>query len=96
MDYSDSGYKSRKMVMAYVVIFLMSLGFLAAGKWTSLSVVYGEFIMGLLAATSIFTGANAAIKWMAHKAHIKDKDKEIATELEVSDEPPVEPLPPKK
>ena len=56
--------------MAYIVILLITLGFLATGHWPALAAVYSEFIMGVLGAASIFTGANTAIKWMAHKAHV--------------------------
>jgi hypothetical protein len=71
MDYSDNGYKSRKMVMSYIVILLISLGFLGTGVWPALAASFGTFIMGILAAASIFTGANTAVQWMAHQANLK-------------------------
>lgn len=92
MDYSDNGFKSRKMIMAYISIGLITLGFLAIGKWPALAVAYGEFIMGLLAATTIFTGANTAIKWMAHKAHVNGQLTDETDSIDVSsEEEPEEP-----
>lgn len=64
----DGGYKSRKMVMAYVVIFLMTLGFLAVGKWPALEAAYPELCIGLLGAASIYSGGNAAVKWIGARA----------------------------
>lgn len=65
LDPNDNGYRSRKMVMAYVVIALISGGYMALARWPSLYVAYAEFCMALLAAASIYSGGNAAVKWMA-------------------------------
>lgn len=81
--------------MAYVAILLITLGFLATGKWPSLAVAYGEFIIGLLSATTIFTGANTAVKWMAHSASTKRQSgqviEEMKTELAPVEQAPEQP-----
>lgn len=65
---SDGGWKSRKMWMAYVAMVLILGGYLVSGYWTTLHVVYPEYVMGILAATSIFTAGNAGVKWMGRSA----------------------------
>jgi hypothetical protein len=64
-DYKDRGYKSRKMVMAYVVMALGTLGYLAAGHWHGLAVVYPEYCMFLIGASGVYVGGNAAAKLIA-------------------------------
>lgn len=67
-DHKDGGIRSRKMVMAYVTVLLITGGFLATGVWPALHVAYGEFVMGVLAAASIYAGGNTAVKWMSARA----------------------------
>ena len=56
------------MVMSYVTVLLITAGFAATGIWPALHVAYGEFIMGILAAASIYAGGNTAVKWMPTRA----------------------------
>lgn len=91
MDYTDNGYKSRKMVMSYIVIVLITLGYIVTGVWPPLAVSFGTFIMGLLGAASIFTGANTAIQWMAHQANLKGMDNEPDVQEPVATPPATPP-----
>lgn len=68
IDHKDGGFKSRKMIMAYVVLVMILAGFALAGHWSSLTVIYGEYCTALLAGATIYTGSNALVKWMAAKA----------------------------
>lgn len=61
-SYYDKGFKSRKMIMAYVAMALITLGFLAIGVWPAMHVAYAEFCIGVLSATTIFTGMDTATK----------------------------------
>lgn len=76
LDYKDGGYKSRKMVMAYVVMGLMTLGWAATVKWTALNVSFGEFCMGLLGAATIYVGSNSISKWVIAKNSKNTKKEE--------------------
>lgn len=68
LDPNDGGVKSRKMWMAYVVMFLGTLGYYANARWPALTAAYAEYCMFLLVASGIYAGANAGVKWMAGKA----------------------------
>lgn len=59
------GYRSRKMVMAYVTMLMGSLGYISVGRWPALAVVFTEYCMFLLGAATIYSGSNTAVKWMA-------------------------------
>lgn len=72
------GYKSRKLILAYVTLALIFVGFILTGRYPALAVTYAEYCMGILAAASIYAGANAAVKFLT-----KPK----------ANEPPVEPGP---
>lgn len=61
---SEALSKGRKLRLAYLSIALIAVGFLATGLWGPLATTYGEFIMGLLAAASIYSGGNVAAKWL--------------------------------
>lgn len=63
----DGGYRSRKMVMAYVCLVLMTCGFFATAKWPALTTSYMEYNMAVLAAASIYTGGNTLTKWIQAK-----------------------------
>jgi hypothetical protein len=57
------------MWMTYFVILLMALGYLAVVVWPGLAAIYAQYCTSLLAATTIYTGGNAAVKWMGTKIH---------------------------
>lgn len=71
----DGGYRSRKMVMAYIAMLLICLAFAAVGKWESLRPVYPELIMGILGATTIFTGGNVVTKFANNLRKVKPVSK---------------------
>ncbi|WNM70134.1 hypothetical protein [Myxococcus phage Mx1] len=77
----DRGYKSRKMVMAYVVMLLGTLGFAATGLWPALTVAYAEYCIFLLGASSIYVTGNAAIKVMT----TRQKQKALAESAKARD-----------
>ena len=71
-DHSDGGYRSRKMVMSYVVMGLMTLGFAGTALWPALQAAYAEYCMSLMGASGIYIGGNTFVKWMsARKAKMK-------------------------
>lgn len=70
----DGGYKSRKMVMSYVAMAILTAGFLAAGKWGGLQPVFGEFIAGILGCASIYIGGNTAVRWISSSKKTKTKE----------------------
>ena len=78
MDQNDNGYQSRKLHMAYATLVLVCLGFCATGVWPALIPAFPEFLTALIAATSIYSGANV----MAKKV-LKDSS--------VAEDPPVPP-----
>lgn len=69
----DGGYRSRKMVMAYVVMALGSAGYAATGYWPALGVTFAEYCMFLLGAASIYASSNAAVKWMTARQQLQQK-----------------------
>lgn len=73
IDQNDGGYKSRKMIMMYVVMVLGTIGFLAVARWPALAVLFPEYCMFLLGASSLYVSGNAAVKWMSLKASSKAK-----------------------
>jgi hypothetical protein len=77
MDAKDGGFKSRKMIISYVSILMIFLGFVLTAKYQALTVSFGEYCMGILAAASIYAGSNAATKWIFAKSQSsKKKDSE--------------------
>lgn len=64
----DGGFKSRKMIMVYVTIVLITAGFLAIGRWNALNVSYSTFCSSLLAAAAVYTVGNGAVKLIGSKA----------------------------
>ena len=76
MDYHHNGNESRKMIMAYVVIVLIAIAFIGTALVPALSAGFSTFIMGLLGAAGIFTGAATGVQWMAHQANLKGMDQE--------------------
>lgn len=85
-DLNDNGYKSRKMVMSYVVLGLILVGFLVVGQWSALTTIYSEYVMGVLAASSIYAGTNTLTKWVNLKNAPKAKKAAVTP-------PPVPPPP---
>lgn len=61
MDPHDKG--RRKFIIALVAMLLITAGFLACYFAHGLETVYGEYVMGLLGAASIFSGSNVLEKW---------------------------------
>lgn len=90
VDHSDGGYKSRKMVMAYVCLVLIALGFLGTAFWAGMATTYSEFIMGVLAAASIYTGGNTLTKWINAK-HSSKKLKSSTSKPSAADAPSEKP-----
>ena len=86
-DHKDGGFKSRKMVMSYIIIGLIFAGFILTGLKPALAVTFSEYCMALLAAAGIYAGGNTAIKWMSSKVSKKGKQEE-------SDEEDEDDLPP--
>jgi hypothetical protein len=56
------GFSSRKMIMAYVAMLATAAGFAASGVWPALVAAYPTYLMGILAATGIYTGTNVLEK----------------------------------
>lgn len=67
----DGGVRSRKMIMAYVVMAAGSLAWIATARWPALAATLAELYMFLLGAAGMFMGANAAVKWMGAKTIIQ-------------------------
>lgn len=72
---NDGGLSSRKLWMSYAAMVAIGLGFLAAGKYTELHVVYGEYVAGILAATTIYAGSNTLVKHLMTRHLMKTKKK---------------------
>lgn len=87
------GYRSRKMVMAYVVMALGSVGFVMTAVWPALGVTFAEYCMFLLGAASIYASSNAAVKWMTAKQQLRQTPQKTAAapEKEAAAEPPANP-----
>ena len=64
---NDGGYKSRKMVMAYVTMAIMTIVYLLSARYPALNVSFSEFCMAILGAASIYIGGNTAVKWITSK-----------------------------
>lgn len=60
----DGGFKSRKMLMAYVVMFLGSAAWFATAFWPGLAVNFNQYCMFLLGAAGLFVTGNVAVKWV--------------------------------
>jgi hypothetical protein len=58
----DNGYSSRKLHLTYVILLLICAGYAATGRWPALSTTFPEFLTALLAASSIYSGANVIAK----------------------------------
>jgi hypothetical protein len=82
MDPTDGGTSSRKLGMAYVVMGLITLGFVGTAIWPALEAAYATYIMGLLGAAGIYAGSNAAVKYI----HSKTQQQKIALEAEEEEE----------
>lgn len=63
----DGGYKSRKMVMAYVVMLIGSVAWAFTARYPALAASLSELYMFLLGAASLFISGNVAVKWMGSK-----------------------------
>lgn len=66
----DGGYRSRKMVMAYVLMVLGVAAWCATGHWPALAVTLGELYMFLIGAASLFVTGNVVVKAMAGRTPI--------------------------
>lgn len=58
----DGGFKSRKFILTLVSLVLVSLGGLAACKWSVFQPMYSTFVGGILGALGIYFGANVGTK----------------------------------
>jgi hypothetical protein len=58
-------FKSRKMVMSYVTIILITAAFLASGWRPNLTPALPEFYMAVIAATGVYVGGNITGKYVA-------------------------------
>lgn len=67
MDTSDGGYSSRKMMMALVTMGFITVGAVSCGFWPALIPIYDTFSNGIIGALAIYTGGNAATKWVLSK-----------------------------
>lgn len=76
----DGGFKSRKLWMAVFAIVMIATGYIAAGLWSALSVVYGEFVAGVLAGASIYSGSNVLAKHLIMRGAKKKVKKEAKSE----------------
>ena len=77
MTDNDGGYKSRKMVMAYVCLVLMTVAFFATARWPALTASFMEYNMAVLAAASIYTGGNTLTKWIQARRGTKKAPKSV-------------------
>lgn len=68
LDPNDGGYSSRKMWMSIGTSFLMSLCWLATGKWPILGPTYDTLLGGLLTALGLFISGNVVSKHLISKA----------------------------
>jgi hypothetical protein len=60
LSHKDGGYKSRKLVMAYVSQGLITLGAYMAGKMPVFAPVYATFVGGILGAAALYMTHNVA------------------------------------
>jgi hypothetical protein len=61
-DISDGGMSSRKLHLAWLTMFLATVGFLLVGVWPALAPIYPEYLTGLLASAAVYSGANILTK----------------------------------
>jgi hypothetical protein len=80
----QNGFKSRKLLLVYLVLFLLSLGYLAAGKWDSLAVVYPVFCMSVLSAAGLYHGSNLGVKWLTTRNPLSSSAPQDDSEDEAS------------
>jgi hypothetical protein len=63
----DGGYKSRKMIMAYVIMVLGIGAFGLTARFPALAASLSELYMFLLGAASLFISGNVAVKWVGSR-----------------------------
>ncbi len=66
-DHKDGGFKSRKMIIAYVAMIFVAGGYWLTAIHPALATVYAEYCMGVLGAAAIYAGSNSAVKWMSSR-----------------------------
>lgn len=84
----QNGFKSRKLVTTYLVLLLITLGYLAAGIWPSLATLYSTFCMSALGAAGLYHGANGGVKWLTSKS---GKPEPEADDPDAPEKPKVDP-----
>lgn len=75
---ADGGWRSRKLALTIFVLILIAGGFAATGRWPALGVTYSEYVMGLLAASSIYATGNSVAKVIQARAPKVEPKKEVA------------------
>ena len=66
-------YKSRKLTLAYVAMSLITAAYFLTGVFKELVVAFPEYCMALLGAAAIYSGTNAATKFIQTKAPVTPK-----------------------
>lgn len=82
-DTTDGGMSSRKLWLTILVAFMIFAGNLLSARWAAVATSYTTMVGGLIAALSVYAGANVSNRWLTSK-HV----------LGMSNTLPVEPMPP--
>lgn len=77
LDPKDGGMMSRKLHLSYAVMVLLTLGFLATGKWPALAATYAQYTMSLLGASTLYMGGNSVHKWLVLKQSMSNPNAPI-------------------
>lgn len=97
----DGGMRSRKMIMAYIVMAAGLGAWVMTAFYPALAVTLAELYMFLLGAAGMFMGANAAVKWMGAKTTVQPSQTTVeggsmAVEQVPPQDPPAQQPAPKK
>jgi hypothetical protein len=71
LDASDNGFKSRKMIMAYVTMGLITLGWLLGGRFPGLQKNFVEFCDALLWTGGMYVGGSSIKQLLVSRLAIK-------------------------
>ncbi len=67
LDPTDGGYSSRKMIMSYAAMGLISGGSLVCAHWPAFGANYPTLVGGILGALTVYCGVNVANSFVASK-----------------------------
>jgi hypothetical protein len=88
-DITDGGTSSRKMWMAYAALVLITGGYVITAWKPELKDLYTNYTVAVLGAASIYSGTNAAVKYLHLKHGPKPKlvKKSVPVKMELEQVP---------